>query len=365
MSKRDYYEVLGIPKGASKDQIKKAYRELALKYHPDRNPDKGAEEKFKEISEAYAVLSDEGKRQQYDQFGHAGFDQRYSQEDIFRNADFSDFSDLFSQFGFGDDIFSAFFGGSRRRRGEYGSDLRAQVEISLEEAAKGAEREIRVRKDELCPKCRGNGAEPGSGFKTCQKCGGRGQVVRTSRMGPMMFRSAAPCDACGGQGKVVEKKCRACEGAGTVAGEEKLSVHIPAGIQDGMQIRLEGEGEEARDGNGDLYVYVRVGPHKIFQRQKNDLYLEIPISFSQAALGAKIDVPTIDGKSAKLEIPSGTQSHTLFRLHGEGMPDVHGGRRGDQLVRVIVQVPKKLSQKQKEMLAQFDEEGGKRNFGFF
>ncbi|VVB98431.1 Chaperone protein DnaJ [uncultured archaeon] len=369
MAKRDYYEVLGVPKNAPKDQIKKAYRELALKYHPDRNSGKDAEEKFKEVSEAYAVLSDDSKKQQYDQFGHAGFDQRFSQEDIFRNADFSDFSDLFRQFGFGDDIFSSMFGGARgfgrRSQGHYGADMRTEVEITLEEAAAGAKREFSLERDVLCKRCRGSGAEPGSGLKTCPKCAGRGQVLQTRRMGPMMFRSVAACDACRGEGRTIEKKCRDCSGSGAVSKEEKISVAIPGGIQDGMQIRLEGQGEQAQDGNGDLYVHVHVRPHKLFQRQRNDLYIEIPVSFTQAALGAKIEVPTIDGKAAKLEIPPGTASHTLFRMHGEGMPDVHGGRKGDELARVIVQVPKRLSQKQKELLSQFDEEGKKKNFGIF
>ncbi len=366
MTKRDYYEVLGVPKGASKDQIKKAYRELALKYHPDRNSGKDAEEKFKEISEAYAVLSDDAKREQYDQYGHAGFDQRYSKEDIFRNADFSDFSDLFKQFGFGDEIFSSMFGSGygRRRRGHYGRDLHAHVEITLEEAAAGTKRELYLEKEVLCTKCSGSGAEPGSGFKSCYKCGGKGELAQMRHMGPMVFRSITSCDVCNGEGKTVEKTCKSCRGKGTVSSSEKLSVQIPRGIRDGMQVRLDGQGEAARDGTGDLYITVSVLPHKIFERQRNDLYLEMPISFSQAALGAKIDVPTIDGKGAKLEIPPGTQSHTVFRLRGEGMPDVHGRGKGDELVRVIVQVPKKLSQKQKELLSQFEKEGRKGIFGF-
>lgn len=371
MTKRDYYEVLGVQKGAQKDQIKKAYRELALKYHPDRNSGAGAEEKFKEISEAYAVLSDDTKKAQYDQYGHAGFDQRYSQEDIFRNADFSDFQDMFRQFGFGgDDLFSQFFGGGFGRRGRsahYGEDLRAEVEITLEEAAAGTKRDIHLERDVLCERCSGSGGEPGSGFKSCQKCAGRGQVVQARRMGPMVFRTVATCDACHGEGKTLEKQCKTCKGSGTASKSEKISVQIPKGIHDSMQIRLEGQGEEARDGSGDLYVYVHVQPHKVFERSRNDLYIEIPLSFSQAALGAKIEVPTIDGKTAKLEIPPGTASHTLFRMNGEGMPDVHGGRKGDELVRVLVQVPKKLSQKQKDILAQFEEEGKKekKGFGFF
>ncbi len=369
MTKRDYYEILGIPKNASKEQIKNAYRGLALKFHPDRNSGKDAEEKFKEISEAYAVLSDDVKKEQYDQYGHAGFDQRFSQEDIFRNADFSDFSEMFSQFGFGDDIFSHFFGSGTRKhkRGQYGEDLRTEVEITLNEVASGTERTIALEKDVLCNKCSGTGAEVGSGIKVCPKCMGKGQIVQAKRMGPMVFRSVTTCGTCGGEGSAIEKQCRTCYGRGTVKKTEKISVHIPKGIHDGMQVRLEGEGEYARDGSGDLYVYVHVLPHKVFERHKNDLYAEVPISFSQAALGAKIDVPTIDGRNAKLEIPSGTQTHTIFKMQGEGIQDVHTGRKGDELIRVIIQVPKKLSQIQRELLVKFDEEGKKEKkmFGIF
>lgn len=366
MTKRDYYEILGVPRNATKDQIKKAYRELAFKYHPDRNKDSGAEEKFKEISEAYAVLSNDEKRRQYDQLGHAGFEASFSTEDIFRNADFSDFVDLFRQFGFGDDIFSSFFRmNNKRRRGEYGEDLHREVEITLEEAAKGTKKELKLERHVLCARCSGSGAEPGTGFKMCQRCMGRGQTVQTKRLGPMIFRTVATCNACGGEGRVIEKKCRSCKGSGRVIREENLLIEIPKGIADGMRVRLEDAGEQRRDGSGDLYVYVHVLRHKIFDRRGNDLYLEIPISFSQAALGAKIDVPTIDGKNAKLEIPPGTQSHTIFKMEGEGMPDVHTGKKGDELVRVIVKVPKKLSQKQKELLKQFDEESKKEGKGFF
>lgn len=367
MAKKDYYDILGVGKNAKKEDIKKAYRELALKYHPDRNAGREAEEKFKEISEAYAVLSDEQKREQYDTYGSEGFSQHYSQEDIFRNADFSNFEDLFRHFGFEDDLFSQFFtsaGGRSARRREYGVDLQASVEITLEEASSGTQRDLSMRKKAVCERCRGNGSEPGSSFKICNKCGGRGQVVETRRLGPMMFRSASICPTCQGEGKKAEKECKSCNGHGTVMKDENLSVHIPKGIHDGMQIRLEGEGEAGPQGSGDLYVNVRVLPHRVFQRQDDDLYTEMKISFAQALLGAKISVPTIDGKNANLEISPGTQSHTIFKLKGEGMPDVHGGRRGDELVRVIVEIPKKISQKQKELILQFEEDGKKR-FGFF
>lgn len=365
MAKRDYYEVLGVARNAAKDQIKKAYRELALKYHPDRNKDKGAEEKFKEISEAYAVLSNDEKREQYNQMGHAGFEGSFSPEDIFKNADFSDFSDLFRQFGFGADPFSPFSGREARGRERYGSDLETEVQITLEEAASGTKRELNVERQELCERCSGNGAEPGHGFRTCQKCMGRGQVVQTRRLGPMAFRAVTTCSSCRGEGKTMEKACSKCSGSGSVPKKEKIAIEIPPGIDDGMRVRIEGQGEQMRGGSGDLYVYVHVLPHKIFERRNDDLYLEVPISFSQAALGAKISVPTIDGKSAKLEIPSGTESHTTFRLHGEGMADVRRGRRGDELVRVIVQIPKKLSQKQKELIEQLDAETKKDRKGPF
>ncbi|MFA5077612.1 MAG: molecular chaperone DnaJ [Candidatus Micrarchaeia archaeon] len=363
MSKRDYYEVLGVSRGAGRDEIKKAYRELALKYHPDRNKGAGAEEKFKEISEAYAVLANDEKREQYDQLGHAGFDQSFSREDIFRNADFSDFADLFRQFGFED---SPFFSQGRRGRGRasYGGDLETEVEVSLEEAAKGVKKEIRLDRHVLCPRCSGNGAEPGFGFKTCQKCNGRGQVVQTQRLGPMAFRSVSTCNACGGEGRTVERQCRECGGSGSVRKEERIGAGIPAGIQDGMRVRLEGEGEQGRGGSGDLYIHVHVLPHRIFQRKDDDLYVDVLITFGQAALGAKIEVPTIDGRNAKLDVPAGTASHTVFRMRGEGMPDVRSGRRGSEMVRVIIQVPRKVSQKQKELIQQL-EELGKKEKGFF
>ncbi|MEW6528514.1 MAG: molecular chaperone DnaJ [Candidatus Micrarchaeota archaeon] len=367
MTKRDYYDILGVPRNASKDQIKRAYRELALKYHPDRSTEKGNEEKFKELSEAYAVLSDDTKKEQYDQFGHAGFDQRFSQEDIFRNADFSDFSDLFDQFGFGEDIFSHFFHTKRgrRRSSYYGGDLHTEIEITLEEAASGTTRNINLEKNALCAKCSGTGAEPNSGVKVCPKCKGTGQIAQTKRMGPMLFRSVSTCVNCRGEGSAIEKQCKNCYGRGSVRKNERILVHIPKGIHDGMQVRLDNEGEYGHDGCGDLYVHVHVAKHPIFERHKNDLYTEVKISLLQAILGAKIDVATIDGRNAKLEIPPGTQSHTLFKMHNEGMPDVHSGKKGDEFVRVIVQIPKNLSHVQKELIIKFDEEGKKKRFGIF
>jgi len=367
-TKRDYYEILGVPRNATKDQIKNAYRDLALKYHPDRNKAPDAEEKFKEISEAYAVLSDDEKRATYDQFGHAGFDQRYSQEDIFRGANFED---LFREFGFDfggshfDDLFfSSFFGspfGGRRRSGR-GADLRYDVQITLEEAAKGASKEISFKRNRACSRCGGSGAEPGSRIITCQKCGGSGQVRTSRRLGGFgSFTSVATCSACAGNGKKPEKECRECRGSGSQIYTETLSVEIPPGVDTGSQLRLEGMGERGPSSPGDLYVFIHVKDHPLFKRDGADIYLETPISFSQAALGAEIEVPTLFGK-AKLKIPAGTQTHTIFRMRGEGMPRLRGRGKGDQLVRVIVRTPTNLSEKQRKLLSELGDTPKK---GFF
>ena len=359
-SKRDYYDILGVPRGATKDQIKDAYRTLAMKFHPDKNKDAGAEDKFKELSEAYAVLSDDQKRSTYDQYGHAGFDQRYSQEDIFRSANFDD---LFREFGFSfggsggspfDDLFSsAFFGGSPRRRGPArGADLRYDLQITLEEAAKGVEKELNYKHNKRCEHCNGSGAEPGSKIATCPTCKGRGQVQSVKRMSSFgSFTSITTCPTCAGNGSQPEKECRECHGSGSQITTEKLSVDIPAGVDTGSQLRLAGLGERGAGGNGDLYVFIHVKEHPIFKREEDDIYLETPVSFSQAALGAEIDVPTLTGK-AKLKIPAGTQTHTVFRMKGEGMPRVRGRGKGDQLVRVIICTPTNLSEKQKKHLSE-------------
>jgi len=374
--KRDYYEVLGVPKAATADQIKQAYRKLALEFHPDRNKSPHATEKFKEISEAYAVLSDENKRAQYDQYGHAGFDQMYSQEDIFRSADFSDFSDMFESFGFGGGPFGSIFGsafsgsgvGGRRgggRRREYGSDLQADIQVTLEEAAKGAKKEIDYYHSKACKACKGSGGESGSGRKACQSCGGRGQVQQSRRMGPMQFYTVTTCPKCHGEGASLEKPCKTCNGSGNTREHEHISVNIPPGIHSGMRLRLENLGEYGRDSPGDLYVQVFVKKHERFERKDDDLWIEVPLQFAKAALGGEIEVPTLFGTD-KLKIPPGTQSHTVFRMKGEGMPRIGKGGRGDEMVRVILEVPKKLSGKQKELLAQFDKEGEKKGlFGAF
>lgn len=357
-TKRDYYEILGVKKSASKDELKSAYRTLALKYHPDRNKEAGAEDKFKEISEAYAVLSDDEKRATYDQYGHAGFDQRYSQEDIFRNANFED---VFREFGFSfgggagspfDDLFSqAFFGTRPQRRSGRGADLRYDIHISLDEAAKGVAKEISFRRNKACEHCKGNGAEPGSKILTCQKCGGQGQVQSNRRLGPFgSFTSITTCPSCAGNGKKPEKECKECRGSGRQLATEKIQVDIPAGVDTGSQLRLSGLGERGSSSAGDLYVFVNVAEHPVFKRDEDDIHIDTPIGFAQAALGAEIEVPTLSGK-AKLKIPAGTQTHTVFRMKGEGMPSVHGGRKGDQFVRVIVRTPSNLSEKQKKALS--------------
>jgi len=376
-TKRDYYDILGISKGASKDEIKKAYRKLAFEYHPDRNKSHDATEKFKEISEAYAVLSDDQKRSQYDQYGHAGFDRMYSTEDIFRSANFEDFEDLFGGSGrspFGD-IFGSFFGsglgrGSRRR--EFGADLETDVEIPLEDAAKGLKKELSIYRTAVCSRCKGSRAEPGSKTSTCNQCRGTGQVQQGRRLGPMQFFTVTTCPKCKGEGSVLEKPCKECAGSGRVRDKEHIKVNIPAGIENGMRIRLEGLGEYGRDGPGDLYVSVYVQQHKLFERKGDELWIEIPIPFSLAALGGKIEVPALFG-TVKLSIPPGTQPSTIFKLKEEGMPNIRTGRKGDEMVRVTVEVPKKMSKKQKELIEEFAKESGddkkkgfwETMFGFF
>ncbi|MCX6769498.1 MAG: molecular chaperone DnaJ [Candidatus Micrarchaeota archaeon] len=358
-TKRDYYEILGVPRDASKDQLKDAYRTLALKFHPDRNKDSGAEEKFKEISEAYAVLSDDQKRATYDQYGHAGFDQRYSQEEIFRNVNFGDiFREFGFQFGgggsspFEDMIFSSMFGGGGGRQRGRGSDLRYDLQITLEEAAKGVSKEISFNRNKACPHCSGTGAEPGSKISSCSKCNGAGQVKSVRRMGAFgSFTSVSTCPSCNGKGERPSKACSECDGHGIVQASEHFSVDIPAGMDTGSQLRLAGLGERGPSSSGDLFVFIDVKPHSIFRRDGDDIYLETNVGFAQAALGAEIEVPTLSGK-AKLAIPAGTQTHTIFRMRGEGVQRMRGRGKGDQLVRVIVRTPTGLSEKQKKALEQ-------------
>ncbi|MBI2105236.1 molecular chaperone DnaJ, partial [Candidatus Woesearchaeota archaeon] len=346
-----------------KDEIKKAYKKLALKHHPDKG---GDAEKFKELSEAYAVLSDDNKRKQYDQFGHAGFDQRFSQEDIFRGADFNSiFDEIFGNSGFDGGIFETFFGGQRyRHREERGQDLSYEIGIDFHDAVNGAEKEIRIPVIETCNKCNGTGSE-NNDFETCNECNGTGQVRKTKRTVFGIFSSINTCDKCGGEGKIIKNKCRECRGAGTVSEMKKLKVKIPAGIDNGNQIRLTGSGNVNRKGKnpGDLYLLVRVRGHDRFIRDGYDLHIEIPISFYLASSGGEIEIPTLNGK-AKLKIPAGTKSETLFRLKGKGIKHLNYNEYGDQYVKVLIEVPK-LNSKQKELLKKFDDSLGKKRFGLF
>jgi molecular chaperone DnaJ len=348
--KKDYYELLGVNRSAGEDEIKKAYRKLALQHHPDRNPgDKQAEEKFKEVSEAYSVLSDAQKRSQYDQFGHAAFGESGPFSGGF---DFSGgFEDVFG------DIFGEFFGGGggRRRGRGRGEDLRYNLTLKFEEAAFGVEKKIKIPRHGPCETCRGTGAKAGTAPQTCLTCHGRGQV--SFQQG--FFSVSRTCSQCHGQGTIVKEPCATCGGAGRVRTMHTLSVKIPAGVDTGSRLKLRDEGETGPVGGvpGDLYVVIQTESHPIFVRDNLDIICDVPISFVQAALGAEIDVPTLDGK-VKMKIPSGTQSGKVFRMKGKGIKDVQGLQQGDEHVRVIVETPTRLTAKQKELLKDFAELGG-------
>ncbi len=372
-TKRDYYEILGVDKKSSADDIKAAYRKLAMQYHPDRNKAPDAEEKFKEISEAYAVLSDQSKRQQYDQFGHSGIDMRYSQEDIFRGVDFEDILRDFGVGGFGGGrgggIFDMFFGGGGSREGpRRGSDILYELAIEFEEAAAGKKVDLEVPRSEVCDVCRGSGAKPGTSPKTCPACRGTGQVSRTQNTPFGRFMTTSTCGTCRGAGNVIDSPCTTCHGTGTVQKRRKLEVKIPPGVDSGSRLRVPGEGEAGAKGGppGDLYVEIYVKPHEIFTRHENDIVMEAAISFAQAALGDDILVPTLDGK-ASMKIPPGTQNGHVFRLRGKGFQSLHMSGKGDQLVRIKVEVPTKLTERQKQLLKEFAEISGEkgRKKGFF
>jgi molecular chaperone DnaJ len=355
-NKRDYYEVLGVSKTASKDEIKDAYRKLALQYHPDRNKAPDAEEKFKEISEAYAVLSDDEKRDTYDQLGHAGFDQRYTREDIFRGADFdSIFRDL-GGFGFRD-IFDIFFGGGFGQRVVRGRDLAYDLEITLEDAANGAEKDVQIQRVEKCDLCGGSGAAPNTSPKQCSRCDGAGRIQSTTRNGFGMFVRVIPCPTCGGKGRIIDTPCRKCRGSGIVERERRITVKIPPGIDEGYQLRLAGEGEMASEAEspGDLYVLIHVAPHRYFKRYEDDLLYNLTIGFPQAALGAEVSVPTLEGNT-NVRIKPGTQPGEIIVLRGKGMPRFRGYGRGDMQVKVDVSVPKKLSSQERMLLEQLAKE---------
>ncbi len=361
--KNDYYELLGVGRGASTEEIRKAYRKLARKYHPDMNPgDAEAERHFKEVSEAYDVLSDNQKRQLYDQYGHEGL--RGTAQRDFRNASVED---IFSIFGdiFGDSsFFGDFFGVGGRRRGRgRGPSLRVELVLDLKEACSGVKRTLDLARREPCGTCRGSGAKPGTSRATCTTCGGRGVVARNAGF----FSIQQPCHACGGQGSRVVTPCTECSGKGLVKVRREIELEIPAGVEDGTRMRLSGEGEPSPDGGppGDLYCDVFVKPHPFFQRDGTNLYCEIPMTYTQAALGAEIEVPTLEGKGM-LKIPKGTQSGALLRMRGIGMPAVNSRRRGDQIVRVTVSVPTKITKRQEELLQELGgiekEQAGKKNF---
>jgi len=368
MSKRDYYDILGVNKSATPEEIKKSYRRLALKHHPDKNPQnhKEAEEKFKQICEAYEVLSDSQKRQTYDQFGHEGLRGAFKGGG-FDWSDFTHYSDLEDIFGNFSDIFSSFgidlggFGGFGARRGgpRRGASLRTEIEITLQEAAKGVEKVVRLARQEACPVCRGEGAKPGTKKTTCAECQGQGQVQRVIKMLGFTSATTTTCPNCSGEGKIIQTPCTKCRGTGRVKQERIIHVKVPAGVDTGLRLRVSGEGETgARGGrSGDLYVDIYVQTDEMFERHGNDLLCTVPVSFAQAALGAEIEVPTLNGK-VKMRVPAGTQSGKLFRLRGKGMPDVHGYGRGDELVRVNVETPTGLGAKQKKLLQEFAKECG-------
>ena len=354
--KRDYYEVLGLKKGASEDEIKKAFRKMAMKYHPDKNPgDKEAEEMFKEINEAYAVLSDPEKKDKYDRFGHAGVDPNAG----FGGGaggfgGFGGFEDIFDMFGgaFGGG-FGGFGGGSRGRKNgpRKGSDLQKSITIDFKEAAFGTKKEIRINKYVKCKTCGGTGAEPGTSKKTCPKCGGSGEV-RTAQRTPLgTFQSVSPCPDCNGTGEINESPCKDCGGTGKVRDNVTIVVNIPAGVDNDSVIPIKGQGEPGINGgpDGDLYIVINVKPHKLFERRGQDLWLEIPITFDQAALGDDIVVPTLEEK-VSYKVPAGTQPGTVFRLKGKGIKSVRSSRKGDLYVKVTLEVPTKLNHKQKKAI---------------
>lgn len=362
-TKKDYYEILGVQKSASLDEIKKSYRQLALQHHPDRVPHeqkKEAEEKFKEISEAYAILSDTQKRALYDQYGHSGIDQKYAYEDIFKGADFNSVFQGMGDYGLGggifDEIFSDlgfdFFGRSGGRGGnsrqKRGRDLEIAISVTLEEASKGIEKTITVPRYETCPTCSGSGAKPGTKLVTCPACKGQGKTVASNGI----FQFVQTCHNCGGEGKMIQSPCPDCRGEGRSKVTRKIEVKIPAGVDRGSTLRVRGEGESGAAGRGDLYVVIEVKPHEIFRRDRNDLLVEVTVSMTKAILGGEIEVPTIDGH-VKMKIPAGTQSGQTFRLKDKGMADLKGRDQGDELVHVIVKIPDKLSSEQRKLIEEF------------
>ncbi len=360
---RDYYEVLGMPRNAAKEQIKDAYRKLAMEWHPDRNKSKEAEERFKEISEAYAVLSDDEKKAQYDAYGSAGFSRMYTREDIFRDADFEE---VFSKMGFGSvfgrgfgDIFSNMFFSGRRRGGE---DLQYELELTLEEVAKGAEKEISINRLKACDNCHGTGSADGK-KAICKNCNGTGQVRSSRRAGYSEFVTITPCRICGGEGKTLTSPCKSCHGQGNKKGTEHFEVKVPKGAYNGFALKLKGKGNMVEGEEGNLYLIIRIAEHEYFKRDGGDIHFIMTIPFTTAALGGEVEVPTLHGK-IKLKIPPGTEAGKSFRLHGKGTYDLRFGETGDQIVRVNIDIPKKLSKKQRSLLEEFQKESHEHK-GFF
>jgi len=376
--KRDYYEILGVSKSATADEIKKSYRKVAMQFHPDRNPgDKTAEEKFKEAAEAYEVLSDADKRAKYDRYGHQAFTPGMGG---FHGSNVN-MEDIFSQFGdiFGDDIFGSFFGGGGRRtsgggrsRGIRGSNLRVKLKLTFEEAAKGVTKTIKVKKYVSCNTCGGSGAKDKSSIQTCSTCGGSGQVRRVTNTFLGQMQTVTTCPACNGEGTTITAKCGTCKGEGRVYGEEQVTVDIPAGVQEGMQLSLSGKGNAGERGGapGDLIVLIEEEAHKELQRDGLNVAFDLHISFIDAVFGTQVEVPTIDGR-AKIKIPAGTQSGKIFRLKGKGFPDVNGYSKGDQLIHVNVWTPQNVTTEEKEMLERlgkspnFTPQPGKSEKSFF
>ena len=366
--KRDYYEVLGVSRGASEDEIKKAYKKMARKYHPDLNPgDKTAEEKFKEVNEAYEVLSDADKKARYDQYGHAGVDPNFGAggfgggfDGSFDFGDFGDLGDIFGSF------FGGGFGGGRRTNPnapQRGESIRMSIAISFEEAAFGCEKAVTVERYETCDTCHGNGCAPGTSPEVCPDCHGTG-TVQVRRQTPMgVFATSSPCPKCGGKGRIIHQPCKDCRGSGMVRKKKTIQASIPAGIDNGQTISIRGQGNAGKNGGpaGDLLITITVRPHELFRREGTSVLCEAPITFTQAVLGAELEIPTIDGK-VKYTLPEGTQSGTTFRLKGKGIPSINGRGRGDQYVTVYIETPKNLNKEQKEALKKFAETMGESNY---